>query len=111
MTTYLAIRYDDPDNIESEVVVNTFCSRDCAYDLTFGRAREVFRNCNYRDDEQYEFHELCGACGKLILAYIPSEDELRDQIKYALQAIRHEHLEGRITMAEAMDMLTATQFA
>ena len=105
MTTYLLTR-----DVKKQAITIAFCSAPCRSQWALDNiTRAQWMRSVRRDDDSYEFHELCEECGELILAYIPPEDELRDQIRYALRAIRDEHIAGRITMAQAMEMLSMTQ--
>jgi hypothetical protein len=94
VTTYLATRRDLPGGWETLA----YCSVDCI-------PLVILSTATVRRDDSYEFEEKCASCGVLIPAFIPPEDELRDQIRYSLRAIRNERIENRLTTSEAMHLL------
>ena len=62
MTTYLATQVAEwPIQMRGESVTDVFCSKNCR-----GMAEPY--EWITRDDDSYEFDEVCASCGKLVLA-------------------------------------------
>ena len=65
MTTYLTTkRLRDSRKFDAEKVTFPYCSKKCRHADRGNNAASL----NYRDDDFYEFDEVCANCGSLIKA-------------------------------------------